>query len=256
MRNDSVIAVIVQARRGSSRLPDKVMKNIVGRPMLYHVLERVKRAGSVSRVCLATTTSRQDKILAGIAAKLGVETFFGSETDVLDRYYGAAKRLGAKDIVRITADCPLMDPSVIDKVVSEYLKGRYDYASNIIEPTFPDGLDVEVFSFRALERAWKEARLKSEREHVTPYIWKNPNTFRLKSVKNKRDLSDHRWTVDHVKDLEFARQVYRQLYTKDPQFGYADVLSLLKRNPEITSINKGTSRNEGYRTSLAQDKSG
>jgi spore coat polysaccharide biosynthesis protein SpsF len=248
------VAAIIQARRGSTRLPNKVIKRIEGKPMLLHVVERVKMAKTISRVYLATTNSAQDKSLERVVSGMGIETFFGNESDVLDRYYKAATEYKINHIVRITADCPLIDPGIIDKTVSKYLDGKYDYVSNTLKPSYPDGLDTEVFSLRAIEKAWREATKVSEREHVTSYIWNHPVIFRLGSVMNDTDLSGHRWTVDDKNDLRFVRLVYRHLYHKNPEFRYNDILNLLEECPKIRLLNTGTKRNEGYKKSLMEDK--
>jgi spore coat polysaccharide biosynthesis protein SpsF len=249
------LAAIIQARRGSSRLPDKIMKNILAKPMLYRVLERVQHSKLVSRIYLATTDCPEDAKLADIASSFGIKIFFGNENDVLDRYYQAAKKFKVKNIVRITADCPLIDPKVIDYVANTFLEGKYEYASNVHPPTFPDGLDTEIFTFEALEKAWMDARLKSEREHVTPYIWKNPDLFRIQNVLNKDgDTSHLRWTVDVREDLVFVRKVYRHIYSSNHLFDYSDIINLINTHPELSTINKGRMRDEGYQKSLRMDR--
>ena len=249
-------AAIVQARTGSTRLPAKVLVDIVGKPMVQRVIERVKAATLLDKVILATTVEERDTQLANLARSLGTEVFRGSVDDVLDRYYQAANLFGADVVVRVTADCPLMDPSIIDRAVSTFLEGDCDYVSTAYPvSTFPDGLDTEVFSFEALEKAWEDASLKSEREHVTPYIWKNPQIFRLKRVVNSEDLSAMRWTVDEERDLEFIREVYRHLDDGTGRiFGMNEVLSLLERHPELLEINQGIQRNEGYQKSRREDR--
>lgn len=248
------IGAIVQARRGSSRLPNKVIKLIQGKPMLAHVISRVKRAKLVDSVFLATTDRPEDRMLAKIADEEGIGIFYGSQDDVLDRYYKCATRFGIKNIVRITADCPLIDPGIIDMTVTKFLEEKYDYVGNAIVPTFPDGLDVEVFSFQALEKAWKNAALVSEREHVTPYIWKNPGLFKLGEYSSGTNLSHMRWTVDNKEDMVFVRRVYRHLYPSKKFFSYIDVLALLERQPGLAAINIKISRNEGYKKSIENDR--
>jgi spore coat polysaccharide biosynthesis protein SpsF len=242
---------IIQARRGSSRFPDKVIKEIAGKPMLFHVLRRVQNAELVSRVILATTTHPSDKILANIAKVAGAEAYLGSADDVLDRYYQAAKQFNAAKIVRVTADCPVIDPSIIDSVIRKFSKTKCDYASNA--STLPEGLGVEVFTFDALKKAWTEAKLMSEREHVSPYIWKNPRLFKLAEVKGKPNFSHLRLTVDYEVDLKFVAKLYRHLFELNPYFGYRDILSLLDQYPKLSQINRGIPRREGYRRSLEKD---
>lgn len=239
---------------GSTRLPGKAMTDIFGKPMLWRVIERVKKAKKIDRVVVATTDKEEDQTIIKLAEKMGVESFAGSENDVLDRYYRAAKKYGAKIIVRITSDCPLIGPEIIDRAIKSFLESKVDYLSTgRLKSTFPEGLDTEVFSFYALEKAWREAKLPSEREHVTPYIWKNPRTFKIKTIKNDRDLSYMRWTVDEEKDLNFVREIYKRLYKKNKIFRTENILNLLKKEPELMEINKGIIRNEGYFKSLRED---
>ncbi|MER3422660.1 MAG: aminotransferase [Nitrospiraceae bacterium] len=248
------VVAIVQARMGSTRLPGKVLAEIAGRPMLWYVVERVRRARTVDKVVVATTGNSEDDAIAAFCADNCIQCFRGSEMDVLDRFYQAAKHFGADVVVRITGDCPLIDPEVVDKVVGTYLEGDYDYVSNTLRYTYPDGLDVEVFSFEALERAWKEAHLASHREHVTPYI-RTSGKFRVFNVENEIDLSKEnlRWTVDDPADLEFVRAVYSRLGRGQRPFGLTDVLQLLKREPYLMEINKKAIRNEGYYRSLVNE---
>jgi spore coat polysaccharide biosynthesis protein SpsF len=245
---------VLQARMRSTRLPGKVMADLSGKPLLARVVERAQAIRGVDRVVVATTVAEHDRPLIGLAEQCGAMGFAGSEDDVLDRYYQAACASDASIIVRHTADCPLLDPTVSARVLERFRQGDVDYACNTNPPTFPDGLDAEVFSFETLERAWREARLPSEREHVTPYIWKNPDRFRLANVANDVDLSALRWTVDEPQDLEFARTVYARLGQGQSPFGMAEVLALLERAPELRDLNTGHTRNEGYLRSVQQDK--
>jgi glutamate-1-semialdehyde 2,1-aminomutase len=244
---------IIQARMGSTRLPGKVLQDLAGRPVLGRVVERAKRAQHLDAVTVATSTAAADDAVAAWCADSGVPCFRGSEADVLDRYAGAAREFGAGVVVRLTADCPLIDPDVIDMVVAAYFAQPCDYAANIIEPTFPDGLDTEVFSCATLQRAAEEAQLPSEREHVTPYILSHPELFRLVSVRGERDLSAMRWTVDEPRDLALAREIYALL--GDGEFGMREVLALVEAHPHLLARNAGIERNEGYRRSLEVDAS-
>lgn len=246
------IVAIIQARMGSTRLPGKVLKDICGKPMLWYVIERVKRAKLINEIVVATTTNVEDDEIIKIAEQCGVKTFRGSKDDVLDRYYQAAKEFEADIIVRITADCPLIDSEIIDKTVEFFLKGDFDYVSNTVKPTFPDGLDVEVFSFGALKEAWENATKLSEREHVTPYIRRNPEKFKIGSFEAEHDLSHLRWTVDREEDLRFVREVYKRIGKEI--FHMQDVLELLRKHPELAEINRGIKRNEGYEKSLREDR--
>ncbi len=251
MRTLEIVA-IVQARMGSTRLPGKVLAEINGRPMLHYTLTRTQQAKKLDGVILATSTGKSDDEVMRFSNEFGVQCFRGSEDDVLDRYYQASRHVGARIIVRITADCPLIDPEIIDQVIDVYEGGDYDYVTNTLPCTYPDGLDVEVFSFGALARAWREAKWLSEREHVTPYIRKHPELFRLGNIMHNEDLSAMRWTVDEPQDLEFVRSVYRHIMRVS--FGMDDVLNLLKREPGLTQINVGIGRNEGYQKSLGEDR--
>lgn len=248
------VVAVIQARIGSTRLPKKVLKKIVGKPMLWHVIDRVKKAKLVDEVVLATTLREEDKPLLGLAGESGVKSFPGSEEDVLDRYFQAATKFRADVIVRVTADCPLIDPRIVDKVIKRFLGDDFDYVSNTLKLTYPDGLDVEVFSRDALKKAWGEAKMASEREHVTPYIRKHPELFKIGVVEHEKDLSSMRWCVDTERDLKFVREVYRRLYKKGRIFLMKDVLELLKKHPELAEINKGIERNEGYAKSLREDR--
>lgn len=251
-----MVLALIQARMGSTRLPGKVLADICGKPMLWCVVERVRSARLIDSLAIATSTQAADDAIADFCTKNNMVFFRGSETDVLDRFYQAAKHFQADTIVRITADCPLIDPKTIDKVVAAFLEGGYDYVSNTIRITYPDGLDVEVFSFPALETAWKEAHLPAEREHVTPYL-RTSGRFRVQNVDNETRLPDEylRWTVDEPADLEFVRIVYSRLAPQGQAFGFVDILSLLKTDATLTRINAGITCNEGYYRSLAGEPS-
>jgi len=246
------VFAIIQSRMGSSRLPGKVMADIAGQPMLQRVVERVAHATRLDGMVVATSHHSTDDAVEHLCQKLNTNCFRGSEEDVLDRYYQAALRHQVNCIVRLTADCPLADPHVIDRVVGAYNPREHDYVSNIDPPTFPDGLDTEVFSFAALERAWRDAKLPSQREHVTLYIRNHPELFRLANVVNETDLSAMRWVVDEARDLEFVREVYRRLGNNI--FFTEDVLRLLDGEPSLQKINGSIMRNEGLLKSLARDE--
>lgn len=250
-----MILAILQARASSSRLPGKVLKPILGVPMLLRQLERLKNAQNISQLLIATSTDPSDDPLESLCKEHGFSCFKGSLNDVLDRFYGAAYAFAPEHIVRLTADCPLTDPILIDNVINFYLAGEFDYASNAIEATFPDGLDVEVFRFSCLEKAWKEALLPSQREHVTPFIHQQPHRFKIGHYKNPIDLSYLRWTVDEPKDFELVSMIYDALYLKKPNFTTQDILTLLKHRPELTNWNTIYQRNEGYIKSLSEDLS-
>ena len=246
---------LIQARMGSSRFPGKVLEDLSGHPMLWQVVNRVRKARSLDKVVVATTAERIDDPIARFCEQEGIACFRGSEPDVLDRFYRAAKANAADVVVRITADCPLIDPAVIDKVVARYERGDCDYASNAMRYTYPDGLDTEVFSFVALERAWHEARKASEREHVTPYL--RTDAFRTANVESETPVSpaQYRWTVDHPQDLQFVRKVY-EAFSANGDFGFREVFDLLKERPDLATIQAETITNEGYYRSLYQQADG
>ena len=248
-----MIVAIVQARMGSSRLPGKTLRPILGQPMLALLLERVSRARTLSRVVVATSKSAADDEVAAFCAGSGYECFRGHPDDVLDRMYRAAEHFGADHVVRLTADCPLLDPAVIDRVVYAHVEGAHDYTTNTLRYTYPDGLDTEVVTFAALERAWQEARLPSEREHVTPYVRNHPELFSLHNVEGDVDASGLRWTVDEPDDFAFVTRVYEALYPSKPDFDWHDVLAYLERDPAVAAINARFQRNEGYQKSLDED---
>lgn len=227
---------IVQARMGSTRLPGKVLMDIAGKTMLARVVERARRAKRLDAVVVAATVDSRDDAIAGECRRIGVPLFRGSQEDVLDRYYRCAVDQAADPVVRITSDCPLLDPEVVDRVVASFLLERPDYTSNVVERTYPQGLDVEVVRMEALARAWREAKQPYERAHVTPYVYQHPDRFRIAGVEAERDYSRHRWTVDTADDLAFVRAVYGELGAEG-HFGMEQVLDLLEREPRIAELN-------------------
>ncbi|MEK6647284.1 MAG: glycosyltransferase family protein [Candidatus Firestonebacteria bacterium] len=247
------IVAIIQARMGSTRLPGKMLLNIAGKPTIQHVWERIRLSKMIDEIVLATGKDQDNDSLANWAEYNKVNFYRGSENDVLDRYYNAAKEAAADAVVRITGDCPLLDFQIVDKVVEEFQRGDYDYVSNTHPPTFPDGLDVEVFSFAALKKAWTEARLKSEREHVTPYLWKHPEKFKLKNVIHSPDLSDLRWTLDTKEDLEFIKLITEEAERLN-DFKMNTILKIVSDHPQWGIINSKNKRNEGYAKSLQEER--
>jgi spore coat polysaccharide biosynthesis protein SpsF len=247
---------VIQVRLGSTRLPGKALADLAGRPVLAHVVERAAAIPGIAGAVLATTVSRTDDPLVAFARDHGVDCIRGSEADVLDRFVLAARETNAEAIVRITADCPLLDPGVSAKVLEEYMRRRpgVDYVSNVHPPTYPDGLDTEVVSVGALETAAREALLASDREHVTPYVWRRPERFRTANVEHAEDLSGHRWTVDTATDLEFLRAVFGALGPAAARAGMNEVLKVLAARPALREINSGLHRNEGYERSLAAER--
>jgi len=232
------VVAIVQARMTSTRLPGKILQEIGGQPMLARVVQRLRRAQKLSAVGVATSRRPEDEQTQALCAKLGVPCFRGSEEDVLDRFYLAAVESKAEAVVRITADCPLIDPAVVDEVIQAFLDHAPDYASNTIERMYPRGLDTEVVRMTALHRAWREAKEPFQRAHVTPFIYQHPELFRLFSVRGDADCSEYRWTVDTAEDLSFVREVYGRFAQRD-DFAWQDVVALLRREPALLEINRG-----------------
>lgn len=230
------IIAIVQARMDSTRLPGKVMKDIGGTSMLARVVSRLARSELIDLILVATTTKRSDDPIVAEVDRLKVPVFRGDEEDVLDRYYQAALAHAADAVVRITSDCPLIEPEEVDRVIREFLSEGPDYASNSLERTYPRGLDAEVFSMEALTRTWEEATESYQRVHVTPYIYQNPDCFKLLLVKCDVDYSHYRWTVDTQEDLDFVRAVYTR-FGNDDSFTWKALLSLLAKEPELAEIN-------------------
>jgi spore coat polysaccharide biosynthesis protein SpsF len=217
---------------GSSRLPGKVLEVAAGQPLLGHLLDRLQRVLSLSSIVVATTCDPRDDPIVAFCKERQVTTFRGSEEDVLARYYEAAVEAKAEVVVRITSDCPLLDPLVVEQVVSHFMDERssFDYVSNCFDPTFPRGMNVEVFSFKALEQAHREASRPEEREHVTPYFYRHPELFRLGSFQ-------YRLTVDTPEDLQLIRQIFESLYPSNPNFSLSDIYELLRAHPEWVHIN-------------------
>lgn len=231
------VAIIIQARMTSTRLPGKVLKKILEKELLYLQIERLKKITIPHVIIIATTTNDTDSPIVSFCEQHGLTFFRGSENDVLSRYYLAAQKVQANVIVRVTSDCPLIDPFVIEKVLNSFLSSGCDYASNTLERTYPRGLDCEVFSFKTLELAHKSALLDFQREHVTPYIYQNPNQFNLVSVINSSNLSHLRWTVDTVEDFDLINNIFTCLYPHNPFFSTNDILDCLNQNPKWQYIN-------------------
>jgi len=253
MTDKKKITVMIQARIDSTRFPKKTLAKIDNKPMIWHVINRVKKIKSVEQIALITTRKKSDKILLKIAEDNGIIGFSGDVHDLLSRHYHCALKINADPIIRITSDCPLTDPKLVEKILQYYLENDYDYVTNTIDPTFPDGLDVEIFSFKALQKAYRYARLSSEREHIFPYFTKNPKKFRLYNFENSQNLSHLRWTVDQKEDLKLIRRIYSLMKPKSV-FSMTEVLKLLKKNPELLNINKKIKRNEGYMKSVKNDR--
>jgi len=237
------ILVVVQARRGSTRLPGKVLLPLAGRPLLQRMVERVMHASMPFDLVVATTRAPEDQAIRDLCGAIGVHCFSGHPLDLLDRHFNAARECGADVVVKIPSDCPLIDPAVIDRVLAFYVRhvGEFDYVSNLHPPTYPDGNDVEVVPFPVLDVAWREASRPLEREHTTPFIWDQPARFRIGNVmwEAGKDLSaSHRWTIDYPEDYAFLSRVFDELYSPArPVFPIADILRLLVEKPDIAALN-------------------
>ena len=250
------VLAITQARYGSTRLPAKILKEVNGVTLLEIHLRRILQSNLITELKVATTDEEGSKYIIDIAKKVGVDYHQGSVDDVLDRFYQTAKPENPDFVVRVTSDCPLIDPTIIDKVICTCTDGGYDYASNTLIPTYPDGMDVEVFKFSALETAWRDAKLLSEHEHVTPYIKNNSSVmggtiFKSFNVENDVDLSALRITVDEQRDFEVIKALIENVGIDKH---CADYVKYLEEHSDVKNINASIMRNEGYAKSLANDK--
>ena len=246
--NSLKIVCIIQARLGSTRLPNKVLKKIMERPMLSYMLERVAHVDAIEKIIVATTTAKHDDAIADFCKKSGAECFRGSENDVLDRYFQAASVYRADVIVRLTADCPLIDPYVVDRIIHAFME-KYpdiDFAGNVRPATFPDGLDTEVFTMAALHRAWSETTKPLDREHVTPYFYDEPGRFRTLNVTADRDYSGYRLTVDHVEDFQIVERIFCELYRPNRIFTFEEIVTYLDEHPDVLALNRSFNRNPWY----------
>jgi len=247
--------LITQARTGSTRLPKKVLLTIGGKSLLEIHLDRLSKSKLLNKIIIATTIKSEDEAIVTLGKALNYEVYQGSEQDVLDRFYQAAKKYKPKYVIRLTSDCPLIDALLIDELIQGIKTKKIDYYTNTFVEKFPDGQDVEIFTFKALEKAWKEAKLQSEREHVTPYIRKNSSfldgkLFTSDNYSCEKDYNFVRLTVDEEKDYEVIKYIIQQLGTDKDWKTYADYYI---NNEEVNTINKGITRNEGYLKSLNKD---
>jgi spore coat polysaccharide biosynthesis protein SpsF len=247
-----MILALLQARTSSTRLPGKVLLPILGKAMLLRQIERVRRAQRIDRLIVVTSNTADDDGIELLCRDNDIPCFRGELDDVLDRFYQAALELNPEHVVRLTGDCPLADPELIDQVVAYHLANCFDYTSNCQEPSFPDGLDVEIFRFSCLAQAWREARLTSQREHVTPFIRQHP-CLKIGSFKSEFDHSRLRWTVDEPIDFEVISRIYEALHPLKADFTMADILAFLEVNPHLKTLNTRFARNEGYEKSLRED---
>jgi len=244
------VVAIVQARMGSTRLPGKVMRPVCGVPLIGLLLQRLAKANLVDEIILSTSTDPRNVRLTEYVQQLGYAVYQGSENDVLDRYYQAAKQAKADVIVRITGDCPLLDPVLVDSLIASYLESKVDYVSNVAPPTFPDGLDIEVFSFAALNKAQHEAKLPQQREHVTPFIRESAEFSQL-NYSNDTNHSNQRWTVDEMDDFIMVQNIYEHFHPRR-NFSWTEILNLSEKMPELFAANQHLIRNEGAEMGTGQ----
>lgn len=249
-----MIIAILQARMGSSRLPGKVLKTIKGKTLLELYLNRVKPSQLIDQIVVATTDQEADDAIAELTIRLGFEVFRGSEQDLLDRYYQCARKYHADVVVRITPDDPFVDYQVVDRAISIFQENNVDFVTNHLTPTFPEGLDVEIYSFSTLEKLWDQAELLSEREHVFPYIQNYPEEFRIINFTQEQDNSHLRWTIDYDCDYEMTKVIYDHLYEQKQIFLQEDILQLLQRHPEIAEMNCHIQRKEGVNLTKVNDQ--
>jgi len=252
-RGLGLIVAVLQARMGSSRLPNKVLRKIKGKTLLELYINRVNQSRMIDKIVIATTTKSADNVIEEAASKLGLECFRGSENDLLDRYYQCAKQYCADIVVRLTPDDPFVDYQVIERAIRIFKDNQVDLVTNHFDPTYPEGLDIEIYSIDALEKSWKEAKLSSEREHVFPYIQNNQDQFKIINFKQEKDYSQLRWTIDYECDYEMTKIIYDYLYDKKPVFLQEDILQLLEKHPEISNMNAHIKRKEGVNRSKTDD---
>lgn len=246
--------VMIQARCGSTRLPNKVLKDLCGKPALQRMIERVQRSKMVDEVMVVTSIEKNNLPILKLCSDIGIRVGIGSEDDVLDRFYQSAKLIRPEYVIRLTADCPCFDAGLLDKAISE-LKPDSDYMAMTSE-SFADGLDLEIMKFSALEKAWKEAVHSFEREHVTQFIVRRPEVFKLQNFESPIGyFGNHRWTVDEPEDFEVVEHIYRHFLSTDKgdEFTYTDILDFMKENPDIKKINERFTRNEGLEKSIRED---
>lgn len=249
------IVTVIQARTGSTRLPNKVMRPLAGKPLLTRMVERVAAAELAGTVVVATTIDPTDDPIADLCRSEGFNCYRGDPDDLLDRHYRAGLQHGAGTIIKIPSDCPLIDPAIIDRAIRYYLDhpGTYDFVSNLHPATYPDGNDVEIMTAAALEIAWREARRPLEREHTTPFLWENPGRFRIGNVEWETGLDysmTHRWTIDYEEDYQFISSIYDALYPANPAFGLTDILMFLTDNPQVATLNQHLAGVNWYRHHL------
>ncbi|OGI17037.1 MAG: spore coat protein [Candidatus Melainabacteria bacterium RIFOXYA12_FULL_32_12] len=249
-----MILAILQVRTSSSRLPNKVLLPVLDKPMLIRQIERIKKSKLIDKLVVATSIDISDNPIEKLCIDNHIEYFRGSLNDVLERFYDCAQKYKPEHIVRLTGDCPVIDPEILDKTIEYHLNNDFDYTSNGYEPVFPDGLDVEAFKYECLTKAQKEASLPSHREHVTQFIHTQKDIYKLGNYKETKNLSHLRWTVDEPEDFILITKIYEELYPQNPDFKMQDILDLLDKKPELTQINSKFERNEGLKKSIDKDK--
>ena len=250
------IVTIIQARMGSTRLPEKVLMPILGKPVLWHIVNRLRNVKEINDIIIATSNSKKDDKIEDFCKANHIDCFRGSEEDVLDRFYKAALKYDPDYLIRITGDCPLIDPDLIKQLIAYFIANKFDQcgiatgagaAQKGFVGRFPDGMDTEIFTMNALRTAWREAVGPLNREHVTPYLWKQPKRFKIGTLKSKdKDYSHFRWTLDNNEDYELIKWIYEQLYSLKNNFNMYDVLNLLEKNPGVMGKNKHLLGKEGY----------
>jgi len=236
----------------SSRLPGKVMTLLDNNPSIFYTINQLKHCKLIDKIIVATTKNPEDDIIDEYVRNIGIDVFRGDSDDVLSRYYNCAKIHSLSSILRITADCPLIDPLIVEKGISLFLGSTYDYVTNTFPRTFPDGNETEIFSFKALDTAYSNSNLHSEHEHVTPYFRNNKEKFKILNFTNSENISHLRWTLDYDVDLKLIRLILSKLDTRPIHMN--DILQLFKKEPELIEINKNHKPNEGYLKSFQQDK--
>jgi spore coat polysaccharide biosynthesis protein SpsF len=259
VENNIKIVTIIQARTSSTRLPNKVSLPLAGKPLLLRMIERVIASEETGTLVVATTTEKSDDLIYKLCIENNLNVYRGDTNDLLDRHYQAGLQYEADAVVKIPSDCPLIDPSVISKVIKYYLENfsRYNYVSNLHPATYPDGNDVEIMNMESLKYAWLNATRSFEREHTTPYLWENPGKFNIGNVTWETGLDysmSHRWTIDYEEDYQFIKTVYDELYHKNPVFSIDEILKLLEDKPEIKMINDKYNGVNWYRHHLDELK--
>ena len=237
---------IIQARLDSTRFKKKILKKVINKTILEHIVNRISLSKNISKIIVATTKNNSDKPILDLCKKLNIDTYQGSSENVLSRYYFAAKKYNSKNIVRITSDDPLKDYQIIDNMTKIFFEKKLDIITNTLPPTFPEGLDVEIFTFKALATAFKNAKSDFEKEHITQYFYKNKNLFSIENYQHNRNLSNYRWTLDTKQDFDFINKVYGDLYNDNNIFLMNDVLKYLSKNPDVIKLNSSVKKSFMY----------